>query len=261
MKFAHEAFEELFPDIEIPNIEIKYSGRFSAYNANVKYKHGVLNNELNFALSKNWRKVDDSIKKGLIQSLMLKIYRRKYNNLPKKTVYTDLYNNFTKNLHMSIEKTKAEPLLVDSFQRVNQIYHKDSVEQPNLEWGEYSKRTLGIYNYQTDTIKISKYFENAPNEFIDIIMHHEILHKRLKFKCNSSKTYHHSTEFKKLEKEFNEYEKTNKEMQNYIRYKRMPIVRAQNVSVMENLDKWPNHTNNQINKNHKQFNLKKWLFG
>ncbi len=250
MKFAYEAFEELFPEKEIPNIEIKYSNRFSSYNANVKYKHNGLNNELNFALSKNWRKVDDSIKKGLIQSLMLKIYKKKYENLPKKTIYIDLYNNFTKNLHMSIEKTKAEPSLVESFQRVNQKYHSDSVEQPNLEWGEYSKRTLGTYNYQTDTIKISKYFENADKKFLDIVMHHEILHKRLKFKCNSSKTYHHSAEFKKLEKEFIEFEKTNKEMQNFIRYRKLPIARTQYVA---------SNKNNQLKQN--QFNLKRWLFG
>jgi|SRR3989344_2157224 len=254
MKFAYEAFEELFPEKEMPNIEIKYSNRFSAYNANVKYKHG-LKNELNFALSKNWRKVDDSIKKGLIQSLMIKIYRKQYSNLPRKTIYTDLYNNFTKNLHMSIEKTKAEPSLVESFQRVNQKYHSDSVEQPNLEWGEYSKRTLGTYNYQTDTIKISKYFENANQKFLDIVMHHEILHKRLKFKCNSSKTYHHSAEFKSLEKGFEEYEKVNKEMQNFIRYKRLPVASTQYIA---------SHKNKELNNNknlQKQFSLKKWLFG
>lgn len=235
MKFIEEAFKEIFPDKDLPEINLKYSGKFSAYNANVKHSF----NKLDFALSKNWRSVDNSIKKGLIQALMLKIYRRKYVNLPKSTVYIDLYNNFTKNLHIAIPKTESHPVLEDSFNRINEIYFMGLLEIPNLVWGEYSKRTLGTYNYQTDTIKISRYFEDSPIELLDSVMHHEMLHKKLQFKCSSGKTFHHSSEFKRLEREFENYDAVQKQISSYIRYKRIA----------------------QRSRNAGSFSLKRWLFG
>ena len=33
MNIAEEAFKELFPEREMPRIEIKYSGRFKDYNS------------------------------------------------------------------------------------------------------------------------------------------------------------------------------------------------------------------------------------
>ena len=59
-EFAEEAFRELFPEKEMPKIEIKYSNRMSPYNSFVRYNHS----KILFNMSYEWETIDDSIKKA-----------------------------------------------------------------------------------------------------------------------------------------------------------------------------------------------------
>ncbi|MBD3259193.1 hypothetical protein GF371_01020 [Candidatus Woesearchaeota archaeon] len=246
MGFAEEAFKEMFPNKQIPVIILDYSGRFSPYNANVK----LANNRLFFSLSKEWKTVDVSIRKGLIQNLLLKLYGRKGEKI-NKTIYIDLYDSFTKNLHHSIAKTKTDPLLEMSFNRVNDRFFYGLIEQPNLEWSGYSKTTLGTYNYQTDTIKVSRFFHDAPEDMLDYIMYHEVLHKKVKFKNTGLNCLHHTYEFRQREREFPDQRKIEKEIGNFLRWKRKPVAQKLIAAKKKKKDQ-------KINK---QFNLKRWLFG
>ena len=115
MKLVEQAFNELFPekDLENYNLKIKYTDKFKPYNANVRYTK----NSLQFNLSKKWRKISKEIQVGLIQGLMLRIFKEK-----KATTNIDLYNSFMKNLHISIPKINNDPFLGESFNRVNEKY-------------------------------------------------------------------------------------------------------------------------------------------
>lgn len=256
MNFAEQAFKELFPQKKLPTIDIKYSGKFSPYNANVYY----VNNVYSFKLSKEWRGVDNAIKIGLIQSLFLRIFKKRIKKTMKSTLALnsknilsttniDLYYAFTKNLHKSIAKHKSDPILEQSFNRVNEKYFYGWVEIPNLEWGSYTKTTLGNYNYHTDTIRVSKYFETVP-ELLDYIMYHEILHKKVKFKSKNWRAYSHTSEFRKKEKEFPNQKQMEEKIHNFLRYKRRPKLgtRKDRGSFAPFKDKTLT-------------NLKKWLFG
>lgn len=248
MRLVEEAYAELFPGREMPSFSLKYSGRFSAYNANVVKK----NDELCFSISREWRNVDRSIRKGLLQHLLLKITRdykgRKHR---KSTISIDLYNSFIKNLHQSIPKTKTSPLLEQSFWRVNEKFFFNTIEQPNLGWGAYSKSTLGTYNYQTDTITISRYFEKAPEAFLDYVMYHEMLHKKIKFRASGTKSYHHTSMFRRKEKEFPDAKRMEKEIGDFLRWKRKP----RDLAVK-------NREEREKNKRFgSQFSLKRWIFG
>ncbi len=243
-----EAFTELFPGREIPAFKLKYSGRFSAYNANV-VKHG---NDLQFNVSKEWRNVDRLIKKGLLQHLLLKItrdHRRK--KFKRNTMHIDLYNSFVKNLHKSIPKTKTDPILDQSFWRVNGQFFFNTIEQANLEWSSYSKTTLGTYNYQTDTITVSRFFENAPQGLLDYVMYHEMLHKKVKFKTSGTKSYHHTAKFKQKEKEFPDAKKMEKAIEEFLRWRRRP----RNEFAKKRIEK---ENNKKLGS---QFSLKRWIFG
>ena len=214
MLFAEEAFRELFPDRDIPKIEVVYSSRLGAYNSNVRYT----SHSLTFNLSSEWRDVDDSIQKGLTQSLMMRVYK----SSKKKTNYTDLYDSFMRHLHRSVPKTKSDPALLSSFERVNTKLLYGQMEKPNLVWGGYTKRVLGNYNYHTDTIRISSYFMDAPLELLDYIMYHELLHKQIKFTTSGGRSLHHSRTFRRKEKEFPRAEHLEKEIHSFLRYKRKP---------------------------------------
>lgn len=194
MKLAEQAFSELFPEKDLMDYElsVKYHDKFNPYNANVKYR----GTKINFNLSKKWRGVNREIQIGLLQELLLKIFKRK-----KKTTNIDLYNIFMKNVHISIPKNKTHPILEDSFNRVNEKYFYGLIEQPNLVWGNNSVRKLGSYEYGSDTISISKIFhENY--ELLDYIMYHELLHKKHKFNNKNGRNYHHTKKFRDDEKAF-----------------------------------------------------------
>ncbi|MEA3430512.1 MAG: SprT-like domain-containing protein [Nanoarchaeota archaeon] len=198
------AFERLYPNKNLnKQIALKYSGRFSDYNANVK----MTSYNIEFNLSKKWRGVSKEIIIGLLQDLILKINKDK-----RKTLNTDLYHNFIKSLHHSIKKDKTDPILEASFNRVNEQYFTGLMERPNLVWGRFSKRKLGSYDFHTDTISMSKHFIDKEHNLLDYVMYHEMLHKKFKFTNSGSRNRFHSTEFKKAEKKFQNSEEIEKRL-------------------------------------------------
>lgn len=197
MSIAKEAFKRLYPNKEFNyEAKIKYSFKFNDYNANVKYR----GNRIEFGLSKKWKPISKEIQIGLIQSLFNKMLKTKIT-----TTNTDLYNSFIKRVHYTVEKTETDPILEESFERVNQRYFYGLIEKPNLKFGKASSTKLGSYEYGSDTIIISNIFRDY-QELLDYIMYHEVLHKKHKFYNKNGRSYHHTKEFKKREKEFEDPE-------------------------------------------------------
>jgi predicted metal-dependent hydrolase len=216
MSLIHEAFELLYPEKKFDfEARINYSDKFKPYNANVK-KRG---NKLEFNLSKEWLEVNRQITLGLIQELLLKILHDK-----KTTTNTDLYNNFVRSLHIATPKTKTEPELQQSFERVNNNYFFGLLEKPNLVWGNFSRTKLASYDYHTDTITISKLFEGY-DDVVDYLIYHELLHKKIKFMNRGGKSFHHTPEFKKMEKSFENQEGVENKIKNIIKTKTLKYKR------------------------------------
>ncbi|MBW2991563.1 hypothetical protein KY348_07750 [Candidatus Woesearchaeota archaeon] len=193
MNLAEKAFLELFPDKRLnKKLIIKYSRAFNPYNANVRYTaHSMV-----FRLSYEWRKVSNEIKLGLIQNLLLKVYKEQ-----KKTIHIDLYENFIKNVGDYSEVSEGDPVLEQSFVRVNEKYFNGFIDKPNLRWGNASFSKLGSYEYGSNTVTVSKVFE-GDEELLDYIMYHELLHKKHKFHTRNGRSYHHTSKFRKKEKQF-----------------------------------------------------------
>ena len=190
------------------NSSIKYSGRFKDYNAYVRKYYDTVE----FNLSKKWRGVDREIVIGLIQSLMVKVLKKK-----KDSINIDLYNNFVKHLHVAVPKDKIDPFLKDSFDRVNDSYFFGMMESPNLVWGRDSRRKLASYDYKTDTISVSTLFKEAEMDVLDYVMYHEMLHKKHKFKAGRQRNRFHSAKFKRDEKAFQDAELMEKKITQLIR--------------------------------------------
>lgn len=209
MNLVRDSFEGLFPDREFNySYKIKYSGKFNPYNARVKLQ----GRHLEFRLSKEWEKINPEIKMGLIQSLMMRLFRVK----KQTTTNIDFYNNFIKKIHLITPKTKNDDFLEASFDRVNQRYFDGLLERPNLVWGRESIRKLGSYDLQSDTISISAIFKGESG-LLDYVMYHELLHKKHQFYHKNGRNYFHTPKFKKEERIFEAAEEKEEELKKFLR--------------------------------------------
>lgn len=204
MGIVEKAYSLLYPDKDFPYIvDLNYSGKFDGFNANAKMR----GNHIKISMSKKWRGISEDIKIGLIQELITSLHKSK-----KDTPNMRMYNNFIKNLTKFAERTKSDPALEASYDRVNDNYFYGLIDKPNLRWGSHSTTTLGSYKFQTDTITISKIFRESPLEILDYIMYHEMLHKKVQFEKKNGRTRYHTPEFRKQEKAYPNSELIEKEL-------------------------------------------------
>jgi hypothetical protein len=217
MNLVQQAYFELFKDDSSGiDFSVKYSGKFTDYNANVRYSSD--RRQMAFSLSRKWEEVSEEIQIGLIQSLMFKVIKDK--KPVGMTTNIELYNIFLKKVHVAAPKTEKDPLLLESFNRVNLEYFGGSIEAPNLVWGLDTVRKLGCYTYGNDTISMSTVLR-CNQELLDYVMHHEMLHKKLKFKSTMHRSIHHSREFRELEKQYLNSDELERKLRRLVAVKRI----------------------------------------
>ena len=113
MKLVRLAFETLFPEKKFHyQAKITYSDKFKDYNANIRLDR--FSGRLTFSLSRKWKSVSDDIVIGLLQELMLKLFKKK-GEKKVNTLNMDLYNSFLKNIHIAAPKLDSEPYLIESY--------------------------------------------------------------------------------------------------------------------------------------------------
>lgn len=211
MNLVENAFRQLFPDKEFNfSAEITYSRAFKEYNANVKYRP----NHLEFRLSHLYADVSEEIVIGLIQSLLLRIFKKK-----ASTINIELYDKFIRNLPKYSRTTKTDPVLEASFARVNEKYFYGFLERPNLAWGGHTLTQLGSYHYASDTITLSRILEKEPG-LLDYVMYHEMLHKKHQFFSKDGRSYHHTRLFRQKEREYEDPE-IEKKLKKFLRNRKL----------------------------------------
>jgi predicted metal-dependent hydrolase len=223
------AFKELYPDKEFTyGVSLKYSGKFSGFNGNIRFG----NSKLEIRMSKQFKKVSEEIRIGLIQSLLIKVIKPK---TMKKVLTTnmDLYNKFLKNVHIALPKKAESILLLETFNKLNEQYFDGLMEQPSLLWGQYSKGKLGEYSYGTDQITISKHLENAPKTYLEYILYHEMLHKKHKFKHKNGRSTYHTRAFRNDEAKYPNAKSLEKEIPQWLCWRRKPRSSARKESIFQ----------------------------
>ncbi len=192
MDLIYEAFIRLYPSKEFSyQTEIFYNRRLSDFNANITLRKKKIVLKMNL----KWKPVDAEIKIGLIQFLLRKLFKGEKHQTPN----IELYNNFVRSISKYSVVTKTDPILDASFKRVNNEFFAGSLEKPNVEWGRHSTRKLACYNFHSNTVSVSRVFENAQDQMLDLLMYHELLHKKLQFEHRGSRNSYHSPKFKHLE--------------------------------------------------------------
>ncbi len=205
MDIIKSAFVELYPKKEFSyTTKIIFSNHFSMYNASIVKRQS----SIEVRASGLWKDVAQDILFGLVQTLLVKFFGPPEN----ETYNMKLYDQFLKNVHLSIPKKDTDKELEESFNRVGEQFLSDTVELSNLKWGTYSTRKLGSYDFQTDTIVISKALQGKDQRMLDYVMFHEMLHKKLKFSTTKSKKHFHTSEFHGWEKRFPQHEEIENEL-------------------------------------------------
>ena len=213
MDLIKESFLRLFPNKEFEyDSQLEYNRRLGNFNANIRLYKNIIFVNMNLY----WKRIDDEIKIGLIQHLLLKILKKNEN-----TSNIDLYHNFIKNVHLISPRKESDLVLEEAFQRNNEKFFYNSIEKPNLIWGKDSFRRLASYNFHNDTIIVSNIFKNAPGEVLDFLIYHELLHKHFKFKARNGRSFFHTVEFREAEQRYPKYKEIETEINNIIRSKKI----------------------------------------
>src|SRR3989344_474616 len=209
MNLIEESFQRLFPEQHFSYAtELLYNRKLGHLNANIRHTPRTIAVHLNL----HWKAIVNEIKIGLVQHLLLKVFKQR-----GRTPNIILYHNFIKNAHLVAPKTKTDPTLEASFQRMNGHFFSNALEQPNLQWGKAAFRKLASYNFQSDTITVSTLFQQAASELLDYLLYHEMLHKHFKFRNTKERCSYHSREFREAERQYPEQEKREKEIEALIR--------------------------------------------
>lgn len=205
MNLIQESFQRLFPNQEfLYRPAMEYNRRLSNFNANVRLQ----GNKLSVNLNLQWKDIDDEIKIGLIQHLLLKLFKQGGN-----TTNLELYNNFIKNIPILTVKNKSDPVLEAAFHRVNERFFSNSLDKPNLQWGQKACRKLASYNFHDDGVTVSTIFTESRPEVLDYLMYHELLHKYHKFKQKNGRSSFHTKEFRQAEALYPHQQEIEKEIE------------------------------------------------
>jgi len=203
MSLVKKAFTQLYPEKQYRyNSKIKYSGQFSDYNANIR-KTGF---DIEIRMSKKWRDIGEEVRIGLIQHLLMRMFKNK-----KETLNTELYEGFIRNLAKFTPTTEVDGILRESFERLNLKYFNGLLEMPNMKFGQASIRQLGVYNYHNDTITISSVLKEHP-DIMEYVLYHELLHKKESFQSKNGQMRYHTTKFKSEERKFEGWEEIEKKI-------------------------------------------------
>lgn len=220
-----DSFQQLFPNKPLKYQSfLKYNKRLGDFNANIRLQDNLLQINLNY----RWKPIDPEIQIGLIQTLLIKMFAKRYHyqNQPP-TFNISLYNNFIKKIPLLTKKTKTHPLLERSFRRINRQFFHQLLDQPNLVWGQNSQRKLACYNFHNDTITVSTIFQQAPDHILDYLLYHELLHKKQQFNYKNNRNYFHTKKFRQAERLFPNHKQIEKEIQQLIRQQKKPSFLSQ----------------------------------
>jgi hypothetical protein len=197
---------------------LNYSGHFSNYNANVRYTRS----HVEFNLSRLWKNIDEDIQVGLIESLVIRMFKLK--NI--STSNMKLYESFMKGLSKYARADTYDSELEESFNRVNDRFFNGMMEKPNLVFASESFRKLGSYEYSTNSIYISTIFKGLPDsekKFLDYVVYHELLHKKHTFNVKNGRHQAHTTIFRKDERKFGQ--NAEEELNTWLRKKKYSLKR------------------------------------
>ncbi len=182
---------------------------------------------LQVRISPKMAQAPEDVLKALSMLLLAKIFRFKADSAFRKKYNTYVDEHILP--HMPAVKRRISPRytpegsyfnLKQIFNELNRNYFNASLPEPILGWSLQPAYTrLGFYDWERNLLVISRIFDHrkTPREAVEFLMYHEMLHIYLPVRAGKGRRRMvHTAEFKRLERQFPNYE----EIEKWIKRKR-----------------------------------------
>ncbi len=179
----------------------------------------IRNDVILVRLSDTFKEVPIEIHRALAEILTAKLFKKPVSKSTRSTysdfVSSDAFRKTANEITKSRSRKKTgSPQgkvynLEGIFEKVNLIYFQNSIAKPRIAWSaRKTYRRLGNYNYDEDTITISRTLDSpeTPKYVIEFVVFHEMLHKYHGVTRKNGRRYYHTPEFKRDEKKFSYYQ-------------------------------------------------------
>ncbi len=217
-------FRNLRPRTPVPTIAVRFR-KYANANSRIRLAHGELSVDISDLLKNAPAPVQEALASILISKLFkrrpepdwMARYRRFLNR-------ADMRRDLTELKRQRGRKNYRHPAgavydLCALFEEVNHEYFGGLMARPELGWSlRVSRTTLGHYDPCHHVIVLSSVLDspNAPRLAVKYVMFHEMLHLRHPTEHRGARRCVHTPEFKKAERQFEQYKEAKKELQGFL---------------------------------------------
>jgi len=190
-------------NLTAPKLDIRITHSSHLYRVQQEHR------QVSFEINEGFISAPREVREMLVQAALNKKNRqyakkiRAYTKSPEYVQISNAINSGNTTNHRSFQGKHHNLKIL--FNELNQEYFAGKLEQPRLMWSaRSSKRRLGTYDPQSNTITINRCFDRAdtPTLLVKYILYHEMLHQHLGIKEVNGRRYAHTGAFKKAEKKF-----------------------------------------------------------
>ncbi len=194
-----------------------------ALNHKIKLEKGTIHIRIAEAL----QQAPELIIRVLITILVLKLYRYKVD----RQLYRAYREYVERHPHLVAPPKTKRPSrfyqpegrffnLRELFLEINARFFENKLDLPILGWSlRKSYRRLGFYSSEKNLLVISRIFDapKVPEQVVKFLLYHEMLHMAIPIQKINGRRRIHTTEFKRREQAFPEYEAIQKWLKKNLR--------------------------------------------
>jgi len=170
-------------------------------------------------VNEHFRNAPDTILKKLAIILLAKVYKVRVDSDIRSS-----YNAYVEIMKESLPVKKPNRLdaytsagrvfeLTRIFNHLNTLYFKSNLKMPILGWSRNkSYRRLGFYDKDRNLLVISRVFDQpgVPEKIVRYLVYHEMLHIHFRSYKKNGRRVIHPPLFKRIEKQFPDYQEIQK---------------------------------------------------
>ncbi len=213
-KFYEEAFKFYDSTRKTPEIAVEFYP-YIGINQTIRVRQG----KVFVRLAELCRHAPTDVQRALAYILTAKLLRKKVSPQASK-----VYQNYIKNPAIQAEALKSKRArgrkivstaigkaydLEEIFAHLNRFYFQNSIEKPTLTWSARATyRILGHHDATHETIVISQSLDDVkvPRSVVEFVVYHEMLHIFHPTTHRNGRRYNHTTQFRRDEKKFAQFE-------------------------------------------------------